>query len=94
MILRWLNRPPGLPDPGEVSGTIRYDLADTGHIAFDTAIGSGTIEDWEYWVGETGIFFSFSGYLKKWDVKGMQKDGLITADFAIRCTSTITRTVD
>ncbi|CEF48253.1 unnamed protein product [uncultured bacterium] len=84
-----------LPDPGEITFTIEYDPADTGHTALFTAVMSfpQTAVACELDFAGTGTHkWAFNGLVTRFGLKGMNVDDNLEADVTIKVTGNITPT--
>jgi hypothetical protein len=80
-----------IPDPGSLSFSIYYDPSDTQHALLFT--NSTTAADL-YWKVTTidGEEFTFQGYIRTFELNGMEVDSNVTADVEVKITTAITQT--
>lgn len=84
-----------LPDPGEITFTIEYDPADTGHTALFSAVMTWpqSAVACELDFSGTGTHkWTFSGFVTHFGLKGMNVDDNLEADVTIKVSGNITPT--
>lgn len=83
---------PGVPDAGEVSGTLQFDAADTNQTFLMGLTTAPAILDWKLTFPTTthATIFSFSGFLTDFSIAPGEIEDVTTADVTIKITGPIT----
>ena len=85
----WKTRIATIPDGGELSFTVEYDGADSGHIALSTNCALGTIGTWLVTLSD-GTAITHAGILTKFEPQDHQVDNISMWDATVQVTGAIT----
>ncbi len=82
-----------LPNGGTISGTMNWDPTNATHAYLRTSIGLGTAEVWVVTFPDSGTATEgFSGYLTEFSYGEVSPTGVVTVNFTVRITGTVTHT--
>lgn len=89
----WRERIATIPDGGELTFTVEYDPADSGHQALLTNCALGTIGNWKVTLTDAGdAEVTHLGLLTKFEPQDLQVDNIFLYDATVQVTGAVTIT--